>query len=304
LLRAGFGGFGAVWSGDCGFNDQVSLEEQLEAVELEGEEVCYPPDRGQGVGRRNGAKKRSKMTVAESQEDAPFEVDLSKPLVFQVGHLGDRYDEWVHQAIVTKKGPRLFEWDWMEALTNTCWWVIPLIWLPVVVFAEREAIRNGVKPANIPLYMLGGLVIWTFLEYNLHRFLFHAKTSTYWMNTLHYLLHGCHHKHPQDPYRLVFPPALNLVFTACILLPFTPFLEYRHVMALYGGGLLGYVCYDCTHFWVHFGVSTKVPIFYSLRRYHLGHHFKSQNLGFGITSPSWDWVYGTLPPRVAKNKAA
>lgn len=34
-------------------------------------------------------------------------------------------------------------------------------------------------------------------------------------NTAHYLLHGCHHKHPQDGLRLVFPPTA----TAILLVP-------------------------------------------------------------------------------------
>lgn len=30
-------------------------------------------------------------------------------------------------------------------------------------------------------------------------------------NTLHYLIHGCHHKHPMDGLRLVFPPAATAI---------------------------------------------------------------------------------------------
>ncbi|KAI8568530.1 hypothetical protein RHMOL_Rhmol02G0208000 [Rhododendron molle] len=45
-----------------------------------------------------------------------FRVDLNKPLVFQVGHLGEDYQEWVHQPIASKEGPRFFEsnfWEWL-----------------------------------------------------------------------------------------------------------------------------------------------------------------------------------------------
>jgi len=133
--------------------------------------------------------------------------------------------------------------------------------------------------------MLLGLFIWTCLEYLLHRFLFHWTTSTYWTNTLHYLLHGCHHKHPQDPYRLVFPPALCVVFISVIVPPFRLVFPEPVLYAGFAGGLLGYVMYDITHFWVHFGIQTKMEPVSSLRRYHLAHHFKNYNLGFGITSP-------------------
>lgn len=47
-----------------------------------------------------------------------------------------------------------------------------------------------------------------FLALNLFWILFRG-------NTIHYLLHGCHHKHPMDGLRLVFPPAA----TAILLFP-------------------------------------------------------------------------------------
>lgn len=225
----------------------------------------------------------------------PFEVDLSKPLVFQVGHLGDRYDDWVHKPVISKTGPRLFESDFMESLTNTYWWMIPTLWVPVALFALSKSIALGVDVKAIPGWMLLGLFIWTGLEYTLHRFLFHWTTSTYWTNTLHYLLHGCHHKHPQDPYRLVFPPALCVVFIAAIVPPFRLIFPEPVLYAGFAGGLLGYVIYDVTHFWVHFGIQTKMEPVSSLRRYHLAHHFKNYNAGFGITSPLWDYVFGTHP---------
>lgn len=34
----------------------------------------------------------------------------------QVGHLGEAYEEWVHQPIVSKEGPRFFESDFWEVL--------------------------------------------------------------------------------------------------------------------------------------------------------------------------------------------
>ncbi|KAI8568533.1 hypothetical protein RHMOL_Rhmol02G0208000 [Rhododendron molle] len=64
---------------------------------------------------------------------------------------------------------------------------------------------------HIGLIVCCGIFIWTLMEYTLHRFLFHIKTKSYWGNTLHYLLHGCHHKHPMDGLRLVFPPAATAV---------------------------------------------------------------------------------------------
>lgn len=38
-------------------------------------------------------------------------------------------------------------------------------------------------------------------------------TTYFRANTLHYLLHGCHHKHPMDGLRLVFPPAATTILS-------------------------------------------------------------------------------------------
>lgn len=126
-----------------------------------------------------------------------------------------------------------------QLLTCTAWWVIPLVWLPVVSWLVSISFRMGLTLPQVALAMVGGIFIWTLMEYVLHRFLFHMKTTSYWLvlytclsfipppfqciasihifltfcrsNTIHYLFHGCHHKHPMDGMRLVFPPAATAI---------------------------------------------------------------------------------------------
>lgn len=135
-------------------------------------------------------------------------------------------------------------------MTRTVWWAIPTIWLPVVCYVLSISAQRGLTFPQIGLIVAFGVLTWTLLEYTLHRFLFHIKTKSYWLvqypwlcnienrvssqswfyfiwfetvfffpffraNTAHYLLHGCHHKHPQDGLRLVFPPTA----TAILLIP-------------------------------------------------------------------------------------
>ncbi|CAJ2657905.1 unnamed protein product [Trifolium pratense] len=231
-----------------------------------------------------------------------FVVDLNKPLVFQVGHLGEAYEEWVHQPIVSKEGPRFFQNEVLEFLTLTVWWAIPVIWLPVVCWFVYNSIQMGLSCPHIAMMVVLGVFVWTLLEYTLHRFLFHIKTKTYWGNTLHYLLHGCHHKHPMDGLRLVFPPAA----TAILLFPLFNLVKLLSTPAtapaVFGGGLLGYVMYDCTHYYLHHAQpKTEVPR--NLKKYHLNHHFRIQDKGFGITSSLWDKVFGTLPSSKADAKS-
>nr|GLL30083.1 dihydroceramide fatty acyl 2-hydroxylase FAH1-like [Ipomoea trifida] len=225
---------------------------------------------------------------------APFQ-DLTRIFVFQVGHLGESYQEWVHQPIPSREGPRFFESDFWEFLTRTVWWVIPLVWLPVVCWFVSMSLRMGLTIPHVALLVVFGIFIWTLVEYILHRYLFHIKTKSYWGNTIHYLLHGCHHKHPMDGLRLVFPPAAAAVLCVPFWNLVKLFATPLTAPALFGGGLLGYVMYDVTHYYLHHGQPTSdVPK--NLKKYHLNHHFRIQNKGFGITSALWDRVFGTLPP--------
>ncbi|KAG0467083.1 hypothetical protein HPP92_018663 [Vanilla planifolia] len=231
-----------------------------------------------------------------------FKVDLNKALVFQVGHLGEAYHEWVHQPIVGKDSPRFFENNILEFLTKNVWWAIPTIWIPVVCWSINLSFHMGQSHSEISTLVLAGMLAWTLIEYTLHRFVFHIKTESYWANTVHYLLHGCHHKHPMDGLRLVFPPAA----TAILCFPFWGFVKLLAgpcaTPALFGGGLLGYVIYDCTHYYLHHGQPSSSPLAKHLKRYHLNHHFRTQTMGFGITSSLWDAVFGTLPKRTVDSK--
>ncbi|XP_009622088.1 dihydroceramide fatty acyl 2-hydroxylase FAH2-like [Nicotiana tomentosiformis] len=228
-----------------------------------------------------------------------FTVDLNKPLVFQVGHLGDAYEEWVHQPIITKESPKFFANGLLEFLTRTPWWAIPSVWVPVVGWLVSISANRGLPSPHLAATLVAGIFTWTLLEYSLHRFLFHMKPSGYWGNTLHYLIHGCHHKHPMDGLRLVFPPAA----TAILLVPLWSLVKllvpFTYAPAFLGGGLLGYIMYDCTHYYLHHGKPLK-GVSHSLKRYHMDHHFKVQDKGFGITSDFWDKIFGTLPPKSSK----
>lgn len=46
-------------------------------------------------------------------------VDWQKPLAWQVGHLGEKYDAWVHQPV--DRPIRLFGNPLLEAGTKTSW---------------------------------------------------------------------------------------------------------------------------------------------------------------------------------------
>ncbi|KAF8311442.1 hypothetical protein DL93DRAFT_2208961 [Clavulina sp. PMI_390] len=140
-----------------------------------------------------------------------------------------------------------------------------------------------------------GNVIWTILEYTLHRFLFHIDAwlpDTPFFLMLHFLLHGIHHYLPMDGLRLVMPPILFF----SLQLPFTQLAHVIFPTAVANGIISGafafYVLYDCMHYALH---HTKLPEYVrQQKKYHLAHHYKNFELGYGVTSKFWDWVFGTM----------
>jgi 4-hydroxysphinganine ceramide fatty acyl 2-hydroxylase len=104
-------------------------------------------------------------------------LDLNKPLLLQVwfgGFSKDFYLEQVHRPRHYKGGESapLFG-NFLEPLSKTAWWVVPLVWLPPVsygTYIAREGCSSTLQEAG---YWLFGLFFWTIIEYVLHRFLFH-----------------------------------------------------------------------------------------------------------------------------------
>lgn len=159
----------------------------------------------------------------------------------------------------------------------------------------------------------------------MHRFLFHVDEwlpDNRWFLTIHFTLHGVHHYLPTDRYakmkswhfliifslRLVMPPALFLALAypwyklAHLLFP------YYIALAVYSGGIAGYITYDMTHYFLHHhkyypqtlsyrSLISSLPSFYKeLKKYHLAHHYKNFELGYGVTSKFWDTIFGKLSP--------
>ncbi|KAI5783588.1 sphingolipid fatty acid hydroxylase [Geopyxis carbonaria] len=227
-------------------------------------------------------------------------LDLNKPLLMQVWNGGfskEFYLEQVHKPRHYKGGESapLFG-NFLEPLSKTPWWIIPIIWLPCVFYGTYEASKGMPNYTAVAMLFAVGYGIWTLVEYGLHRCLFHLDEKmpdNRVFITLHFVLHGVHHYLPMDKLRLVMPPTLFLALA-------TPFWKLAHILFywdwhiatnIYCGGIFGYVCYDLTHYFLH---HRKLPAHYQdLKKYHLQHHFADFQKGFGVTSKFWDKIFGT-----------
>ncbi|KAK6462679.1 hypothetical protein DFJ63DRAFT_169384 [Scheffersomyces coipomensis] len=223
-------------------------------------------------------------------------LDLSKPLLKQLlfsDYSKEFYLDQVHRPRHYGKGSAPLFGNFLEPLSLTPWWVIPVVWLPPNFYIFYVGFINQNPLVAVSFWALG-LFIWTLVEYCLHRFLFHLDgylPDHPYALTLHFLLHGVHHYLPMDGYRLVLPPALFVI----LAYPF-----YRLVFSLFpfymacsgfAGGTLGYIMYDVTHYVLH---HTNLPGYLQdVKTYHLEHHYKNYELGFGVTSKFWDVIFNT-----------
>jgi len=208
---------------------------------------------------------------------------------------------------------RMFESDFRERLSHIKPWLPHAIFIPVLAVSLVAAFRTLPAGRVAALYVLG-LFLWTIVEYAIHRGIFHTlrlieddtqrivgglrrdqpvvpnlPTSRH---KFYFVAHGVHHNYPNDSTRLVLAPGVSiplaLFFYGVFRLIFgaaTP--------AAYAGLITGYILYDTIHFAVHHA-SGRSRLLRGLKRHHFRHHYADSTRDFGVSSPLWDIIIGTL----------
>jgi sterol desaturase/sphingolipid hydroxylase (fatty acid hydroxylase superfamily) len=171
----------------------------------------------------------------------------------------------------------------------TMYYVMPIFLLAYGAF------YTSLSSAKLALLFFGGAFFFTFLEYVLHRYVFHMNTDTEARKKIQYNIHGLHHDYPKDKDRLAMP--LPASITLAIVL-YTVFYLLMGINA-YGflaGVMVGYSTYLCVHYVVHAYPPPK-NFLKALWINHSVHHYKGGDHAFGVSSPLWDYVFGTMPKK-------
>lgn len=196
---------------------------------------------------------------------------------------------------------RLFKSDFLEFFTHITPQAVVIIWMPIIAATLYLAFRNvpfGLSGTYLPFVFALGLFLWTWLEYTLHRFLFHMPPRTPTMKHISFLFHGVHHVQPQLKTRLVMPPVVSIPLAIVFGLIYWAVLSLLGIPywlpALFAGTATGYLLYDLTHYATHHW-PLRWGYFKYLKRYHMKHHYKNDVMYFGVTSPIWDYVFNTVP---------
>ena len=192
---------------------------------------------------------------------------------------------------VLRASPPMFESRVLDALSRVHPSVPILIFVPVIVAFEAWGLSFVNAPAALGLFA-AGYTLWTLFEYWLHRLVFHFEPDHGIGARMHWIIHGVHHEHPNDPLRLVMPPAVSIPLGAFVFGALYVLLGKRYAPGVGAGFFAGYLAYDMLHYYVHhFRPRSRVARV--LRERHMRHHFQDDTKGFGISAPYWDEVFGT-----------
>jgi sterol desaturase/sphingolipid hydroxylase (fatty acid hydroxylase superfamily) len=164
--------------------------------------------------------------------------------------------------------------------------------IALFLLLEISYTRTGVL--GIAGFYFGGLFTWTLMEYVLHRYVFHIDEYFPSLKRFHYIVHGVHHEHPKDRERLFMPPVPGTLI-AFLMFSFWYLFFNLNAFALMAGISNGYLFYSYIHYTLHTKPSN--PYFHRLWSHHAKHHYKYPDKAFGVSSPLWDIVFGTMPPK-------
>ncbi len=185
-------------------------------------------------------------------------------------------------------------------------------WLPFVVYAPAVAgllaSHREAGAARLAGASLAGVLLWTLIEYLLHRFGLHLPQRTRAWRVAYFVVHGHHHAAPRDAERLVATIPQSALLLALVHGVATLVLgasEATHGPALAAGILagttLGYLLYEAAHWGIHHA-RRPGPWLRALARHHLAHHGEPTSR-YGISSPLWDHVLRTLPTPRARARS-
>src|SRR5688572_24928574 len=167
----------------------------------------------------------------------------------------------------------MFDSDILDRLSRVHPMVPVLIFVPAIVAAFTVGARGEPTTIQVVGLVLAGYVFWTLTEYWMHRLIFHFEPEEGLGARLHWIIHGVHHDHPNDPMRLVMPPSVSIPLAAAFYGVFALVAGTPEAFGLAAGFFSGYLAYDMLHYHVHHHQPTS-RLGKRVRELHMRHHFQ------------------------------
>lgn len=191
---------------------------------------------------------------------------------------------------------RLFKNKFLDSLTRTHIAVpVSLFFLYATGLLVWTKIATTLSNLQIAGLFASGLLFFTLVEYLVHRYVYHIEPTTESRRKFQWTMHGVHHAYPKDKSRLAMPPVLSVVIGTVLLGLFRLVLG-QYAFSFLAGFMVGYALYLVVHYSVHIFKMPKNAL-RMLWINHAIHHYSEDDVMFGVSSPLWDYVFGTVPNR-------
>ncbi len=191
---------------------------------------------------------------------------------------------------------RIFNNPFLDRLTRTHIAVpVSLFFLYAAGLVWWTKATTSLTNLQIAGLFIGGLLFFTLVEYLVHRYVYHIEPTTETRRKFQWTMHGVHHDHPKDKSRLAMPPLLSVVI-GTLLLGLFRLLLGQYGFSFLAGFMVGYALYLVVHYSVHIFKMPKNAL-RVLWINHAIHHYSSEDVMFGVSSPFWDYVFGTVPAK-------
>lgn len=188
---------------------------------------------------------------------------------------------------------RLFKHALLERLSKISPVTVLCVYLPLIIFSVWKSFAVGITAGVVAALFIFGIAFWTLFEYIFHRYVFHFTPRGPLQERISFLFHGVHHQYPNDKKRLVMPITLSLLIALLLFAPFSAVFG-DSVWAFWAGFMLGYLAYDMMHYSIHHFKAPKIEWIKNIWKAHTDHHYRDSTHGYGVSSPLWDHVFGTL----------
>ena len=189
---------------------------------------------------------------------------------------------------------KLFQNPFLERFTHVHPITPLLVWGPIVAYLIwRSFVVYHFGLFEVSMIAVTAMISWTLAEYILHRYIFHFEGEHVIFKKFHFLMHGIHHADPQDGTRLVMVPTVSLILGAIHFALFRFFMGDAIAEPFFAFYVVGYLCYDYTHFAVHH-FKPRTRFGKTLKQNHMHHHYIDHNARWGVSTPVWDYVFGTM----------
>lgn len=138
---------------------------------------------------------------------------------------------------------------------------------------------------------LVGWCCWSFSEYIMHRFVGHKKGSKQAFAKEHIRHHATAGYFTPMPKKIWLSARVLIPMWLVAALVFGPIVGTSWI----AGFTCSYITYETTHYVFHtYPPRTRVGAW--LRKHHFWHHYHNPNRNHGVTSPIWDFAFGTRVP--------